>query len=491
MLKTVGKAFTFDDLLLLPNYSEVIPSEVETTTRLTKNIKLGIPLLSAAMDTVTESSMAIAIAKLGGLGVIHRNTTIEKQAEEVARVKKHEGVVVRNPITIYSDSTVEDLKALTEQHGISGVPVLERGNKNIAGIVTSRDFRMEHNGRTRISDIMTPKDKLVTAKEDINPSVALKLMNTHRIEKILLTKGSKLRGMMTLKDIEYDKRYPLAVKDKYGRLIVAASIGTGIEFLTRCQALIDAGVDVLVMDTAHGHSRKVIDSVKECRKHFPQIDIIAGNVATGAAALKLIQAGADAIKVGIGPGTICTTRMVTGVGVPQLSAIANTVAQVKKKSKSISVIADGGIRYSGDITKALAAGADSVMIGNLLAGTEEAPGEVVLWQGRSYKTYRGMGSLGAFKDGSRDRYFQDDYEPEKLVPEGVEGIVPNRGAVSFVVNQLIGGLRSGMGYLGAKDIKSLQNNAQFIEVTSAGMQESHVHDVHITGEAPNYRKEVW
>ena len=489
MLKIENEAFTFDDLLLLPRYSEVIPSEVATETRLTKRIKLGIPLLSAAMDTVTESSMAITLAKMGGMGVIHRNNSIEVQASEVIRVKKNEGVVVRNPITIFSDATVAELRALTESHQISGVPVINRISKKLVGIVTSRDFRLVTSSSKKVQEIMTPYEKLITATENTTTSQALKLMNTNRIEKILLVKNGALRGLMTLKDIEYDKRYPYAIKDEHGRLRVAASIGTDVHYLERTEALIKAGADVLVMDTAHGHSRKVLDAVKQCRKKFPGIGIIAGNVATGEAAVELAKAGADAIKVGIGPGTICTTRMITGVGVPQLSAIAAAATALKKKFPSVSVIADGGIRYSGDITKAIAAGADSVMIGSLLAGTEEAPGEVVLWQGRSYKTYRGMGSLGAFKDGSRDRYFQDDYEPEKLVPEGVEGIVPNRGQVSFIIDQLIGGLRSGMGYLGAPNLEMLKKNARFVKITAAGVNESHVHDVHITGEAPNYRKE--
>ncbi|MBE8183121.1 MAG: IMP dehydrogenase [Candidatus Portiera sp.] len=489
MLRIEEDAFTFDDLLLLPRYSEVIPSEVSTETRLTKRIGLGIPLLSAAMDTVTESAMAIALAKMGGIGVIHRNNAIDKQVAEVIRVKKNEGVVVRNPITIYSDGTVEELRNLTERHQISGVPVIDRDSNKLAGIVTSRDFRLVKESNKKIKDIMTPRDKLITAAENIVASKALELMNTNRIEKILLVKNGDLRGLMTLKDIEYDKRYPLTNKDEHGRLRVAASIGTDVHYLERSTALIEAGADLLVMDTAHGHSRKVINAVKACRKKFPNIGIIAGNIATGDAALALAKAGADAIKVGIGPGTICTTRMISGVGVPQLSAIASAATALKKKYPHVSVIADGGIRYSGDITKAIAAGADSVMIGSLLAGTEEAPGEVVLWQGRSYKTYRGMGSLGAFKDGSKDRYFQDDYEPEKLVPEGVEGIVPNRGAVSFIIEQLIGGLRSGMGYAGSPDLKTLKKDARFIRITAAGASESHVHDVHITGEAPNYRKE--
>lgn len=490
MLRIEGEGLTFDDLLLLPNYSEVIPSEVDTNTRLTKNITLAIPLLSAAMDTVTESAMAIAMARMGGMGVIHRNKSIEQQRAEVARVKKHESVVVRHPITIYSDATVEELKLLTQTNKISGVPVIDKSSGKLVGIVTSRDCRLVTNTTIKIQDIMTPRDKLITAPPDTSPNKALKLMNANKIEKIPLIKGDDLCGMMTLKDIEYDQRYPLALKDEHGQLIVGASIGTDAHFIERSQALIDAGVDALVMDTAHGHSSKVIDSVKQCRKKFPKIDIIAGNVATGGAALALVKAGADAIKVGIGPGTICTTRMITGVGVPQLSAIANTVVAIKKKYPHVSVIADGGIRYSGDITKALAAGADSVMAGNLLAGTEEAPGDVVLWQGRSYKTYRGMGSLGAFKDGYRNRYFQDNYEPEKLVPEGVEGIVPNRGPANYVVDQLIGGLKSGMGYLGSPDIKHLQKNSRFIRVTAAGVNESHVHDVHVTGEAPNYRQDT-
>ena len=487
MVTPEKEAFTFDDLLLVPKYSEVIPSAVDTKAKLTAKIGLGIPLISAAMDTVTEAQMAIAIAKMGGIGVIHRNISIERQSDEVGKVKKHEGVVVRNPITIYEDATIEDLRKLTEDNQISGVPVLHHANDELAGIVTSRDFRLVENGRRKVKDIMTAADKLVTAKENVSPKEALRLMNTNRIEKLLLVKGKKLCGMMTLKDIEYDTRYPLGNKDDLGRLRVAASIGTDVSFKERAQELVKAGADLLVIDTAHGHSRKVLDVVKNCRKMFAGTGIIAGNIATGEAAVALAKAGANAVKVGIGPGTICTTRMITGVGVPQLTAISDAAKALKKNFKNVTVIADGGIRYSGDITKSLAAGADSVMIGSLLAGTDEAPGEVVLWQGRSYKTYRGMGSLGAFKDGSANRYFQDDYEPEKLVPEGVEGIVPNRGSVNSVVDQLIGGLRSGMGYLGAKDIATLKKGARFVKVSAAGMQESHVHDVRITGEAPNYQ----
>ncbi len=490
MVKIEGDAYTFDDLLLIPNYSAVLPNEVETQTRLTKNISLSIPFLSAAMDTVTESAMAVAMARMGGIGVIHRNTSIEKQTQEVITVKKHESVIVRTPITIHSDASIEELRNITERHGISGVPVLDKDSHKLAGIVTSRDFRLEKDPAKKVADLMTPFSKLITASENVSPAKARKLMYDNRIEKILLVKqGNTLCGMMTLKDVEYDKRYPLSNKDEHGRLRVAASIGTDAHNIERTEALIAAGTDVIVLDTAHGHSQKVINAVQECRQRFLNIPIIAGNIATGAAALALAKAGADAVKVGIGPGTICTTRMISGVGVPQLTAIADATKALKSKYPHVTVIADGGIRYSGDITKALAAGADTVMIGSLLAGTDEAPGEVVLRQGRSYKTYRGMGSLGAFRDGSKDRYFQDDYEPDKLVPEGVEGIVPSRGAVNIVVGQLTGGLCSGMGYLGAKNIEELQKNAKFVRVTAAGMQESHVHDVRITGEAPNYQRE--
>lgn len=490
MLKIENEAYTYDDLLLIPNYSTVLPNEVETQTRLTKNILLGIPLISAAMDTVTESAMAIAMARMGGIGVLHRNNSIEKQTEEVYKVKKHESVIVRSPISIHSEASLDELRKLTEQHGISGVPVLDKNSAKLRGIVTSRDFRLEKDLTKKVKDLMTPFDKLITAAPNISPSDARRLMNDHRIEKILLVKnGNILCGMMTLKDVEYDKRYPLSNKDEQGRLRVGVSIGTDERNMERAKSLINAGADIIVLDTAHGHSQKVMQTIKECRKNFGEIPIVAGNIATGEAALALAKAGADAIKVGIGPGTICTTRMISGVGVPQISAIAAAHKAIKTKYPKVTIIADGGIRFSGDLTKALAVGADTIMLGSLLAGTDEAPGEVVLRQGRSYKTYRGMGSLAAFKEGYKDRYFQEDYEPEKLVPEGVEGIVPSRGATNMVVSQLIGGLCSGMGYLGAKNIKELQRKARFVRVTTAGMQESHVHDVRITGEPPNYQRE--
>ena len=488
-MKIKQEAYTFDDLLLLPRYSQVLPRDVDTRSRLTSQIELGVPVLSAAMDTVTEANMAIALAKAGGIGVIHKNMSIEKQTDEARKVKKHESGVVSNPITISRDATIGQLRELTEKHGISGVPVVEKtDSKNLAGIVTARDTRCEEDDNKPIKSVMTPLKELVTAPKGIGTEEAQKLMHQNRIEKLLLvTNNSVLCGMMTLKDIQYEEKYPNACKDEDGRLRVAASIGTDPKSMERARSLATVGTDFLVLDTAHGHSRKVIDMIKYCRKNFPSTAVIGGNIATGEAATDLAKAGVSAIKVGIGPGTICTTRIVTGVGVPQLTAIAEARRALRKKFPEVGIIADGGIRFSGDMVKALAAGAHAVMLGSIFAGTNEAPGEVVLYQGRSYKKYRGMGSLEALKKGSRDRYFQQ--HPEKLVPEGVEGMVPNRGAVNLVIDQIVGGLCSAMGYLGCKTVKELTENAEFVRVTKAGMLESHVHDVRITSEAPNYHRE--
>ena len=487
MLRIVDQALTFDDVLLVPDHSDILPKDVDLKTRLTQNLDLNIPLLSAAMDTVTESRMGIALSELGGIGIIHKNLSIEAQAAEVRKVKKYESGIVRDPITIRSDNEVGELVQLTKELNISGMPVVDNGA--LVGIVTSRDFRYQENLSAKVSDIMTPKDKLVTAKEGESPDVIKKLLQENRIEKILLIDDSfKLTGLVTLKDINKSLDFPDAARDEEGRLLAGAAIGTKADTLDRCQALIDAGVDVLVADSAHGHSEGVLNKIKAVKSNFKDIQIIGGNVATGEGALALVKAGADAVKVGIGPGSICTTRIVTGVGVPQITAVAEVTEALIKKD--IPVIADGGIRFSGDIAKAIAAGGHTVMLGSVLAGTEEAPGELELYQGRSYKSYRGMGSIGAMSgdQGSSDRYFQDSAEAtEKLVPEGIEGRVPYKGWLQAVIHQMIGGLRQSMGYTGSHDIATMRTKPKFVQITSAGVNESHVHDVSVTKEAPNYR----
>ena len=487
MLHIEEQALTFDDVLLLPDYSEVLPQDTDLSTKLTRSIDLKIPVVSAAMDTVTESKMSIALAELGGIGIIHKNMPILEQAKEVNSVKKFESGIVREPITISPDKTVGELIKLTQEFNISGMPVVE--NENLVGIVTSRDFRNVLDSTLAVSSIMTPKEKLVTATEKESLDVIKDLLYKNRIEKILLVnKNFSLKGLVTLKDINKTKDFPLATKDNEGRLMVGAAVGNGEETEDRIDALVHAGVNVIVVDSAHGHSKGIIERVKAIKKDYPELQLIAGNVATGAGASKLVEAGADAIKVGIGPGSICTTRIVTGVGVPQISAIANVVSALK--GKDVPVIADGGIRFSGDIAKAIAAGANSIMLGSILAGTEEAPGEVELYQGRSYKSYRGMGSVGAMsgESNSGDRYFQENVSTsEKLVPEGIEGRVPYKGSVETTLHQMLGGLRQSMGYTGNKDIESMRSKTKFVKITASGINESHVHDVNVTKEAPNYR----
>ena len=487
MLRIVNKALTFDDVLLLPDHSDILPKDVDLKTRLTQKINLNIPLLSAAMDTVTESRMGIALSELGGIGIIHKNLTIQDQAAEVRKVKKYESGIVRDPITIRSDNKVGELIQLTNELNISGMPVVDDGN--LVGIVTSRDFRFQEQHSVQVSEIMTPKEKLITAREGESPDVIKTLLQVNRIEKILLVDDSfALTGLVTLKDINKSLDFPNATRDEEGRLLAGAAIGTKADTLDRCEALIAAGVDVLVLDSAHGQSEGVLKQIKAVKSAFKDTQIIGGNIATGEGALALVEAGADAVKVGIGPGSICTTRIVTGVGVPQVSAVAEVTSALLKKD--IPIIADGGIRFSGDIAKAIAAGGHTVMLGSVLAGTEEAPGELELYQGRSYKSYRGMGSIGAMSgdQGSSDRYFQDSAgATEKLVPEGIEGRVPYKGWLEAVIHQMIGGLRQSMGYTGSHDIESMRTKPKFVQVTSAGVNESHVHDVSVTKEAPNYR----
>ena len=486
MLRIEQEALTFDDVLLLPGYSEVVASDVSLKTRLTRGIELNVPLVSAAMDTVTEAQLAIAIAQEGGIGVIHKSMTIEEQAAQVRKVKKYESGVVKSPITIQKSATLEELTDLTKANGISGVPVLD--GKDLVGIVTRRDLRFETDFSKSVSQIMTPKEQLVTVKEGASSELVQQLLHQHRIEKILVVNDDfELCGMITVKDFDKAENYPLACKDGHGQLRVGASVGTSPDTDDRVAALVEAGVDVLVVDTAHGHSRNVLNRVKKIKAEYPHVQVIGGNIATGEAAIALAEAGADAVKVGIGPGSICTTRIVTGVGVPQITAIDNVVSALK--DYNIPVIADGGIRFSGDIAKAIVAGADAVMMGSMFAGTEEAPGEVELYQGRTYKSYRGMGSLGAMSrtQGSSDRYFQDASKgAEKLVPEGIEGRVPYKGPLSGIIHQLMGGVRSAMGYTGSRTIEDMRTKPKFAKVTAAGMSESHVHDVAITKEAPNY-----
>ena len=486
MDKVKLKALTFDDVLLLPSYSDFVPSEASTETKLTKNITLKTPLVSAAMDTVTERGMAIALAEAGGIGIIHKNNTIEQQAAEVKAVKKYESGVVRDPITIESHKTIGELNKLTSELKISGMPVVN--GTELMGIVTSRDFRYADDTDAEIATIMTPKEKLITVSEGASQDEVKKLMYENRIEKILVLDGKGcLSGLVTMKDIDKSAEHPNATKDTSGQLMVGAAIGTGEDTNKRAAALVEAGVDVLVVDSAHGHSKNVIEAIKKIKIDHPQVDVIGGNVATPEGAIELAEAGADAIKVGMGPGSICTTRIIAGIGVPQITAILRVREALK--GKKVNIIADGGIRFSGDISKAIAAGADSVMLGGLFAGTEEAPGELELFQGRSFKTYRGMGSLGAMTERQdANRYMQEDIDAEKLVPEGIEGRVPYKGKVINVINQLVGGLRQSMGYVGCQTIEKLKNDSEFIEITNAGMTESHVHDVMITKEAPNYQR---
>ncbi len=486
MLRIQSEALTFDDVLLVPDHSTVLPKDVSLKTRFTRDIELNIPFVSAAMDTVTESRLAITMAQEGGIGVIHKNLSIEDQAREVRRVKKFEAGVIQNPITVSPDTTVAEVIELTRRKGISGVPVIDRDG--LQGIVTARDLRFETQMNQPVANIMTGRDKLVTVGEGASKEEVRQKLHEHRIEKVLVVNDRfELRGMITVKDMQKAKDYPNACKDSQERLRVAAAVGAGGDNDERVAALVEAGVDVLVVDTAHGHSQGVIDRVAWVKKHFPDVQVVGGNIATGDAAEALVKAGADAVKVGIGPGSICTTRVVAGVGVPQITAI-NDVAERLLKHE-VPLIADGGIRYSGDVAKAIVAGAWSVMLGGLFAGTEEAPGEVELFQGRSYKSYRGMGSLGAMQQGSKDRYFQDETEAEKLVPEGIEGRVPYKGPLTAILHQLIGGLRSSMGYVGAADMHTMRTRPRFVRMTGAGVHESHVHDVTITKEAPNYRIE--
>jgi len=484
----IKEALTFDDVLLVPAESSVLPAQANTSTKLTRTIELGIPLISAAMDTVTESRLAIALAQTGGLGIIHKNFDIAAQAEEVRRVKRYESGMVVNPVTIHPDQTLAQARLLMAHHRISGIPVVERGNGKLVGILTNRDVRFATNGEQPVAELMT-KENLVTVREGVPAEEARRLLHQYRIEKLLVVdEAFRCIGLITVKDMEKAQAYPNACKDDKGRLRVGAATGVGKDGMERAEALIDAGVDLVVVDTAHGHSRGVIDAVAAIKKRSNYAQVMAGNIATGDAARALIDAGADAVKVGIGPGTICTTRIVAGVGVPQLSAVMDAVEVAAKHG--VPVIADGGIKFSGDIVKAIAAGASAVMIGSLFAGTEESPGEVFLYQGRSYKSYRGMGSLGAMARGSADRYFQAEVNDNlKLVPEGIEGRVAYKGPVEAVIHQLVGGLRAGMGYTGNATIAELQTKAEFRRITSAGWRESHVHDVAITREAPNYRNE--
>ncbi|WP_323000362.1 IMP dehydrogenase [Castellaniella sp.] len=484
-MRLIKKALTFDDVLLVPAFSQVLPRDTRLTTQLTRGIQLNIPLVSAAMDTVTESRLAIAMAQEGGIGIIHKNLSADEQAREVARVKRHEFGIVIDPVTVTPTMKVRDAIELQRLHGISGLPVVESGK--LVGIVTNRDLRFEDRLDMSLREIMTPQDRLVTLREGATLEEAQSLMHKHRLERVLIVNEKfQLRGLATVKDIVKNTEHPLASKDTQGQLRVGAAVGVGEGTDERVEKLAAAGVDVIVVDTAHGHSAGVIERVRWVKKHYPNIQVVGGNIATAAAARALVEAGADAVKVGIGPGSICTTRIVAGVGVPQITAIAD-VAQALEGT-GVPLIADGGIRYSGDVSKALAAGASTCMMGGMFAGTEEAPGEVVLFQGRSYKSYRGMGSLGAMADGSADRYFQDpNNNVDKLVPEGIEARVPYKGSVIAIIFQLVGGIRASMGYCGCATIADLHDQAEFVEITAAGVRESHVHDVQITKEAPNYR----
>ena len=485
MLKVIQEALTFDDVLLVPNSSNVLPSETSLKTSLTSKIQLNMPLVSAAMDTVTESELAISIAQEGGIGIIHKNLSPQDQANEVLKVKKYESGVITNPVVTSPDCSIKEVIELTSKHKISGVPVVE--GKNLVGIVTSRDLRFVKKVNPKVSTIMTPKERLVTVQEGASREKVKKLFHEYRIEKILVINSKfQLKGMITVKDLQKSKDFPNACKDGLERLRVGAAIGVGKDMQDRLKKLTDAETDVIVVDTAHGHSKMVIDAIKSIRKQYPKLQLIAGNIATKEAAKALVKAGVDAIKVGIGPGSICTTRIVAGVGVPQITAISEAASAVR--GTTVKVIADGGIRFSGDISKALAAGADSVMLGSLFAGTTEAPGEIELYLGRTYKNYRGMGSIGAMKSGSSERYFQgNETTSDKFVPEGIEGRVPYKGGLANILHQLLGGIRSSMGYLGCSNIKELHTKAKFVKITNAGMKESHVHDVMITKEAPNYQ----
>ena len=484
-MRLPNKALTFDDVLLVPNHSSVLPKDVSLETKLTKKISLNIPVISAAMDTVTEANMAIALAEQGGMGIIHKNLTPQRQANRVDKVKRFESGVVSDPITIDPNMSVDEVMQITRKNKISGLPVVEKDK--IVGIVTNRDLRFETNLTQPIKNVMTPRDRLVTVKEGASKEEITSLLHQHRIERLLVINDEDtLTGLITVKDIQKSTDHPFACKDEHGRLRVGAAIGVGNDTEVRTELLVEAGVDVLIVDTAHGHSEGVLNRIKWIKKNYPKVDVIGGNIATSEAAIAMIDHGADSVKVGIGPGSICTTRIVAGVGVPQITAINDVYEALKKKN--IPFIADGGIRFSGDVAKAIAAGASSVMLGSMFAGTEEAPGEVELFQGRSYKSYRGMGSIGAMKKGSSDRYFQDgESNTDKLVPEGIEGRVPFKGTVVNVLHQLMGGLRASMGYVGVDTIPSMHKKAKFIEITNAGIKESHVHDVQITKEAPNYR----
>jgi IMP dehydrogenase len=483
-MKVIGEALTFDDVSLVPSFSDVLPKDVTLKTRLTRELSLNIPLISAAMDTVTEARLAIAIAQEGGIGVIHKNMKLDKQAEQVRIVKKYEAGVIKDPVTVSPNATISEVLDITHRHNISGVPVVD--GEELVGIVTSRDMRFERRLDDPVRNIMTAKKDLVTVHEDASQDEVLELLHRHRIEKVLVVNDRfALRGLITVKDIQKSTDFPNAAKDSRERLLVAAAVGVGGDTEERVHALVDASVDVLVVDTAHGHTQGVIDRVRWVKKHFPDVQVIAGNVTTGDGALALVEAGADAVKIGQGPGSICTTRIVAGVGVPQVTAVNNVALALA--SKGVPCIADGGIRFSGDFSKAIAAGAWTVMIGGLFAGTEEAPGEVELFQGRSYKSYRGMGSLGAMQEGSKDRYFQSDVTSDKLVPEGIEGRVPYKGPLAGVIHQLTGGLRSSMGYLGCRTIEQFRQEAKFVRITNAGVRESHAHDIQITKEAPNYK----
>ncbi|MBL8305796.1 MAG: IMP dehydrogenase [Rubrivivax sp.] len=490
-MRLLGKALTFDDVLLVPAFSQVLPRDTSLSTHFTRNIALNLPLVSAAMDTVTEARLAIAIAQEGGIGIVHKNLTPKQQAAEVARVKRYESGLLRDPITVAPTATVREVMALGRQHGVSGFPVLE--GKTVVGIVTNRDLRFETRLDAPVREIMTPRERLVYVQEGASLEEGKALMHKHRLERVLVVSGAfELRGLMTVKDITKQTDFPNAARDAQGKLRVGAAVGVGEGTEERVDALVKAGVDAIVVDTAHGHSAGVIERVRWVKRHYPQVDVIGGNIATGAAALALVEAGADAVKVGIGPGSICTTRIVAGVGVPQITAIDNVASALK--GSGVPLIADGGIRYSGDIAKAIAAGAGTVMMGGMFAGTEEAPGEVILYQGRSYKSYRGMGSIGAMKAGSADRYFQENDETsnpnaDKLVPEGIEGRVPYKGTMVSIITQMAGGLRASMGYCGCATVADLHARAEFVEITAAGIRESHVHDVQITKEAPNYRME--
>jgi IMP dehydrogenase len=493
-MRLLGKALTFDDVLLVPAYSQVLPRDTRLDTRLTRRIALNLPLVSAAMDTVTEARLAIAIAQEGGVGIVHKNLTPRQQAAEVARVKRYESGLLRDPITVTPDTTVRQVLELSRQHGVSGFPVLDGPTgKTVVGIVTNRDLRFESRLDAPVREIMTPRERLVWVREGASLDEGKALMHRHRLERVLVVNDAfELRGLMTVKDITKQTDFPSAARDGQGKLRVGAAVGVGEGTEERVELLVRAGADVLVVDTAHGHSHGVLERVRWIKRHFPEVDVIGGNIATGAAALALAEAGADGVKVGIGPGSICTTRIVAGVGVPQITAIEGVARALE--GSGVPLVADGGIRYSGDIAKALAAGASTVMMGGMFAGTEEAPGEVILYQGRSYKSYRGMGSIGAMKAGSADRYFQENDEAanpnaDKFVPEGIEGRVPYKGSMVAIVHQMAGGLRAALGYCGCASIDDLHRKAEFVEITTAGIRESHVHDVQITKEAPNYRME--